>query len=109
MTDLRPDLAIPFATFGVPATVTVPGESPVQTSAIWLSPVAIDTQGVLTHTTEPLPCLSLMRSDVPIVPRGTAIAAAERIGGPVLSWVVEAILGKTADEVRVIVIPAAAE
>ncbi|MFB3816134.1 MAG: hypothetical protein ACE147_00605 [Candidatus Methylomirabilales bacterium] len=109
MSDLRPDVAIPFAAFGVPATVTVPGAEPVETSAIWLAPVAYEVPGVLRSTNEPLYTLALMRSAVPRVPRGTLVACPERAGGEVLTWTVEAILGKTADEIRVIVIPTEAD
>lgn len=105
MTDLRPSIAIPFATFGIDAVVTLPGEAPVDTSIIWLSPVAVETQGAFTRTNEPQRCLALQRADVPTVPRGTLIAAAEISGGTVSTWCVEAILGQTAEEVRVIVIP----
>jgi hypothetical protein len=105
MSDLRPNIAFALAAFGVGATVTLPGGSPIATTVIWLSPVAVDTPGVIHPTNVPQPALALSRADVPNVPRGTLVEAPERAGGIVRSWIVEAVLGMTADEVRVIVIP----
>ena len=107
MTDLRPDIGPALAAFGLPATVTLPGEAPITTTAIWLAPVPVETAGVLTHTDWPQAVLALARADVPDVPRGTEIEVAEIDGGSILSWTVEAVLGEMADEVRVLVIPAA--
>jgi hypothetical protein len=108
MPDLRPSITSALAAFGISAVVTVPGASPVPTTVIWLAPVAIQTEGVVSRTNDPLPVLSLPRSAVPTVARGTLIVAAEYAGGPAATWCVEAILGKTADEIRVVVIPQAA-
>jgi hypothetical protein len=107
MPDLRPSITSALAAFGLPATVTIPGEEPVVTTAIWLSPVSVDTPGVLQPTNTPQPSLAIPRAGLKAgpVPRGTLIEAAEYTGGPVLPWIVEAILGMTADEVRVVVIP----
>lgn len=109
MTDLRPDLGPALRAFGVPATVTVPGAEPVATTAIWLPPVPYEVPGVLRPTNEPLDALALVRADVPRVPRGTRVACAKTAGGTVETWTVEAILGRTADEIRVLVIPTEAD
>ena len=108
MSDVRPPIGPALALFGVAATVTLPGEEPVPTTAIWLSPITVDTAGVLVPTNRPQGVLALPRADVPSVPRGTRIVAPEMEGGPILDWAVEAILGMTADEIRVIVIPSEA-
>ncbi len=106
MSDLRPPLGAALAAFGLPATVTLPGEEPVDTTAIWLGPVLVEVEGVLVQTSGPQAVLALPRTDVPTVPRGTLIEAAEIDGGPVRSWSVEAVHAMTVDEVRLIVIPA---
>lgn len=107
MGDIRPDIGIAFTCFGVPATVTLPSAAPVSTTVVWLAPVAVMTDGVLHASTEPLRVCALLRSAVPDVPRGTLIAAAETSGGAVANWRVEAVLGRTAEEIRVAVIPEA--
>lgn len=107
MSDLRPALTDALAAFALPATVTVPGAEPVTTMAIWLPPVAVESGGVLVSTDKPLAILALPRVDIPEVPRGTAIEAAETEDGEILSWVVEAVLATLPDELRVAVIPAA--
>lgn len=104
MADLRPSITLPFAVFGVAATVTVPGSAAVQTTAIWLTPMAVETNGVLAPTNSPQPVLALQRSAVPSAPRGTLISAPETEGGTVKAWIVEAVLGETAEEIRVLVI-----
>lgn len=105
MADLRPSLTPALAAFGLAATVTPPGGSPVATTVIWLPPVAVDTPGVLQPTNTPQPVLALPRADVPTVARGTLIDAPETVGGTSKTWIVEAILGQTSDETRVLVIP----
>jgi hypothetical protein len=105
MSDLRPDLGVALAVFGLPATVTVPGGEPVAATAIWLSPVSVETVGVLAPTDRPQAVLALPRSAVPSVPRGTVIEAAETEGGAVRTWIVEALLHLGVDELRVLVIP----
>jgi hypothetical protein len=114
MTDVRPSLAPALAIFGLPATVTVPGEAPVATTAIWLPPAPIYVDGVLTRTNNPQPVLALPRADVPIIPRGTLIEVARYAGGPVRSWIVESIESGNEpgephpdDDIRVVVIPGA--
>jgi len=105
MSDLRPAIGPALAVFGLPATVTLPGEEPVVTVAIWLPPVSVLAEGVMIQTDRPQPVLALPRADVPSVPRGTLIEVAEVEGGEVKAWLVESVLGLQVDEIRVIVIP----
>lgn len=105
MSDLRPPLALALAVFGVPVTVTRPGEAPVVTTGIWLAPVPVQTDGVLLATAALQRVLSLPRAALPTVPRGTQITAPETADGAVATWAVEAVLGQAADEVRVAVVP----
>lgn len=110
MADLRPGLAAALRAFGAAATVTLPGEEPVtiDTTVIWLPPMAVETPGVLGQTNSPQAILALSKADVPSAPRGTLIEAPAAEGGANQSWVVEAVLGELPDEIRVLVIPAEA-
>ena len=105
MSDLRPAIGHALTVFGLPATVTLPGEEPVATTAIWLPPVSVLSEGVLVQTDRPQAVLALPRADVPAVPRGTLIEAAETAGGEVKLWTVESVFGTLVDEIRVSVIP----
>jgi hypothetical protein len=115
MTDVRPSLAPALATFGLLATVTLPGEAPVATTAIWLPPVSVETVGVVVATDRPQRVLSLPRAGLPFLPtddlsralRGTTIEVADVYAGPVRVWTVEAVAAEAVDEIRVSVIPGA--
>lgn len=101
-----------FAVHGVPATVTrpFPDETPIETRGIWLTP------GLSRPFTEPYPggaqlqrreperVIALQRSEVPTVPRGTRIDAAERIGGAVVAWRVDTVEHVDAGQHRVFVV-----
>jgi hypothetical protein len=54
---------------------------------------------------EPRRVFSVCRSDVPTLPRGSRIDAAERSGDVVQAWRVDEPAGADADHVRAIVIP----
>jgi hypothetical protein len=111
---LRADLEAGLAELGLPATVTVPGEHPVVTTAVWLSPVSVETLGVLVATDRPQRALALPLADLPLAPetdpaaslRGTLIQVAEAAGGPIRTWIVEALMERRAHLVRVLVLPA---
>ena len=115
MTDVRPSLAPALVTFGLPATVTVPGEAPAATTAIWLPPVSVETPGVLVASDRPQRVLALPLADLSSLTadaiaeslRGTVIQVADFSGGPTHAWTVEAIVGLSVDEIRVVVIPGA--
>jgi hypothetical protein len=106
MPDIRPAFASASAAFGLPATVTLPGEAPVPTTAIWLSPISVDTSGVLVPTDRPQRLLAIPAAAFGVLPRGTRIDVAESSGGPVLAWTVEAAQYVASDEIRVVVLPA---
>ncbi len=103
MPDLRPNIAPALAVFGLPATVTLPGGQPVASTAIWLSPIPVETTGVILSTDRPQAVLALPRAAVPSMPRGTLITVAEMNGGPGLAWIVEAVENERPDEWRVVV------
>lgn len=108
MGDLRPPIAAALSAFGVPATVTrpAPDTTPIHTTGIWLSPVLIDVPtGSDLQRTEVRRVFSVTRTDVPTLPTGTRIDAAERLGNSVLAWRVDQLAGSDADHVRAIVVP----
>src|SRR3990167_3916030 len=81
-----------FATHGVAATVTrpAPDDAPITTTVIWLVPVADQApggaeMGRMDHRR----VLAVRRDEVPTVPRGTRISAAELPDGTVLDWIVD--------------------
>lgn len=105
--DLLGELAlqVTFDVIGVPATVTLPDFTEIETSAIWLSPIMFDEpSGADLQRHEPRRVLALTRTAVASVPRGTLIAAAERDGGEVKTWRVEGTDLSDPDHVRVIVV-----
>ncbi len=109
MIDLRPAIGVPMDIFGLPATVTIPGEEPVATTAIWLPPLPVEMSGVLVQTDHPQRALALPRAGLASIEperlRGTVIELAEYDGAPPSSWMVEARISVDVDEVRVVVIP----
>lgn len=105
--DLRPTLGSALDAFGVDATVTVPGGSPVSTRVIWLPPITNENPpGSGLRRVESKRVLALPASAVPAAPRGTIVNAPELPGGPSANWRVDEGEKVAADEYRVIVVPA---
>lgn len=79
-----------FAAHAVAATVTrpAPDNAPIVTSAIWMSPVEDrdPTQVASFHRRDPRLQMALRRDEVPTLPPGTVIVAAEPNGGPERTW-----------------------
>jgi hypothetical protein len=77
--DLRPPLGMALDAFGVPATVTPLGGSPVSATAIRLrggAPPAIGSLGLSPAIDVDLrPMISVSRAAVPALPVGSSIAA----------------------------------
>lgn len=91
---------------GVPAVVTVSGESPVTTRGIWLTPITDGFPG--SHDfqrRDPTRVFALTRVAVPAVPRGTLIVAPEKAGDADQRWRVEGPERIEADNGRYILIP----
>lgn len=105
MADARVPLDPLFATFGVPATVTLAGESAIETTVVWPPPATLEmpAPGEFSRR-EPQRVLALRRDEVPRVPRGTSILAPEQLGGDVQRWRVDGIDQVEVDLVRVIVV-----
>jgi hypothetical protein len=99
--------SIIFGTLSVDATVTRPSPDNVAivTRGIWTTPVTESLpSGLDFKHAEPLRRMALPRLDVPTVPRGTLIAAAERDGADVLTWQVDSIDHVDAYYTRVFVV-----
>jgi hypothetical protein len=95
-----------FATLGVAATVTrpAPDDTPIETTAIWVTPTTQDVPGRPEYQRrDPIRVMALKHVDVPTVPKGTRIEAAERDGEDARTWRVDAVERVEADHVRVIV------
>lgn len=104
--DLRPPLSAALAAFGVDATVTVPNGTPVETTAIWLPPVTEEMPvGADFRRAEPVRVLALPLADVPEIPRGTVVTAAEVEGGIEADWKVDAVSRLGVDHYRLVVVP----
>lgn len=103
--DLRPSLDEPMEAFGLPAVVSVPGEDAVETSVLWLPADPTDVpEGAIFGRQEPRKVLALRRDEVPSVPVGTVIEAAEILGGTTKTWTVEGPTVYEPDHVRVMVV-----
>jgi hypothetical protein len=108
--DLRPAFSSMLAAFGLPAVVTrpVPDNDPITTSGIWVAPIPEDLPvGLTLQRQDPLKVFALPLADVPTMPRGTVIVAAETLGGTDVRWLVDGESRREFDHVRVIVVAAA--
>ena len=97
-----------FATMGVPAVVTrpAPADTPIETSLIWVertTPEVPDGARVTRHDPRRIGVLS--SADVPSIPTGTMVEAADTQDGTAQRWKVDGIARVDADQVRVILLP----
>lgn len=99
-------LGVAFDTLGVPATVTLPNATVIQTTAIWMVPTLEDVpSGMELQRRQVRRVLALKKDDVAAVARGTLITLAERVGDPSSTWRVDEIDASEPRHVRVVVIP----
>lgn len=101
--DTRVPMAPLLAAFGVPVTVTVPGQAPIETTGIWLQWDERPEMDFSRH--DPRRGLALARVDVPAVPRGTALEAPEVGGGTSRAWRVDGMAYSDQDHHCVFVVP----
>jgi hypothetical protein len=103
--DLRPSYEAAQDAFGVPAVVTLPDASTVDTTVIWLPPVTVEVPvGNDFRRVEQWRVLALPRADVPQVERGTVVQAAEEEGGDESLWRVDSVLGLDSDHTRCVMV-----
>lgn len=82
-------LTVNLNVLGVDATVTrpAPDNTPIMTRGIWSFPLGDQQEfGVDFKRREPRRVLVLPREDVPTMPSGTLISAAEAVGGTPRTW-----------------------
>jgi hypothetical protein len=106
--DLRPMMGPIFDAFGVPATVTrpAPDDTPIETTGVWIEVAEMEVPlGLAFQRKESQRLLTLMRAEVPTVPRGTTVLAPETLGGAVLRWRIDGLERADVDQHRVYVIP----
>lgn len=92
--DARVPMAPILTAFGLPITVTRPSpdDTPVPGTGVWMPEPLEEPRsiGVDFQRAEPRKVLAIPRSDaLPSIPRGSVIAAAELLGGPVQNWRVD--------------------
>jgi len=105
--DLRVPLAPILEAFGLPAIVTrpAPDDTPIETTGVWVAFTDDEAPtGLAIRRNELRRILVLPRSDVPTVPHGTTIAAAEVQGGEVFDWRADGTDRVDEDSIRVIVV-----
>ena len=92
--DLRPSIDDALAAFGVAATVTrpAPDNTPIETTGFWVSPLEeAQPYGTAFQRRDPRRVFVLSRIDVPTLPPGTVIEAAEYDGDTVKTWRVDTL------------------
>lgn len=99
--DARPSMDAPMDAFRLPATVSVEGVDPVETSVFWLGPQPREVpDGIGSSRTEMLDVLVFRKSEVPTVPVGTVVTCPYMNGLDVENWVVAGDWLAGADEHR---------
>lgn len=96
-----------FSAFGVPATVTRPdpNDTPVATTIVWGSWLTEDALGgSQVQRREPKRVLSVRLDQVPTLPRGSVIEAAEVAGGTSKRWRVDGLERLETDLGRYVVV-----
>lgn len=96
-----------MAAHGMPVTVTVPGEDPVETTGVWMTPETTDVPGGAQELRfkEGVQVLVLRREDVASVPRKTIVQGAPHYGATA-RWMVDGTAKVEADRVYVVLVPA---
>ena len=108
--DARVPMAPCLDAFGVAATVTrpYPDDTPIETTVAWVGPGPRQVPaGAEWSREEMLKVLGLSRLEVPTVPNGTRIVAAERLGEAAKTWQVDGLVSLDPDETRVSVVEVA--
>jgi hypothetical protein len=111
--DARPSLDVPFAAFGLAATLAHPGETPylphaaeVAVTGVWLpADASAVPPGLEVSALEPRHRLAFRRSEVPSLRTGAIVKMPEVQDGPVKTWRVDVIDEASAEEIRCLVLP----
>jgi hypothetical protein len=106
MADLRPPFVAALDAFGVAATVVVPDGDPVETRVLWQPPITEEyPKGGDHRRATPRRRMAVPLADVPHLPRGTVITAAEVLGQTAVDWSVDETERVDNDHHRVVVLP----
>ena len=98
--------SVNFSILGVPATVTVPGNDPVETRIIWLTPNSEGSpEGTQLQFAEAKPAMAIRRDDVPALVLGTLVEVAPHNLDAPTAWEVDSIEKVEQEHVRVLVVP----
>lgn len=98
-----------FDAFGVPATVTRPGEDAIETTAVWVPAGGTDRWGARDETNSeilrarPRKVIALRGDEIVAAPVGTIILAPEEAGGTIKTWRVDELDHIEHDLIRVFV------
>ncbi len=93
--DLRVPLDAILEAFGVSATVTrpAPDNTPIATTVMWHTPTSdVQAFGSDLALQEPRRVVMVPRGDVPTLPRGTTVVAAEQRGWAQKTWKVDGLI-----------------
>lgn len=106
--DLVREINFANQVLSVPVVVTrpTPDDDPIETRGIWLTMQTREAPGGPVARVERFRVMSLRRDQVPTVPTGTVILAAELPGGDVVGWRVDGAHSHETDHHRVIVLRA---
>lgn len=100
-------LATNMAAHGVPVTVTLANADPIETTGIWMTPIPeLAPTGSRFSTRAAARILVLRKADVPLVPTGTVVLAAENPGGTARHWRIDGIEREEPAHTRAFVLPA---
>lgn len=105
--DIRPPMSAPIGAFGLPVTVTPPGEATVSTYGIWVTSLFEDPPfGKDLTRRDPRRLMAIpLNSSLADIPRGSLIVAPEKKGDASKNWNVDAVEKTEADEMRVVLVP----
>jgi hypothetical protein len=107
--DARVDFEPLLEAFGVPATVTrpAPDDDPIETVGIWLQPLNLDEPAGSSFTRRAtIRVFAIRKDDVPTMPLGTTVEAAERAGDTVRTWKVDGTDMEDPDHIRALLVRA---
>lgn len=96
-----------LSAFGVPATLTPVGGSPVSVTAIWAGSPSFDENpvGHEFNRRQPRKVISIAKSSTVLsIPRGSVIVTSEKEGGEPVTWQVDNTELEDADHFRLLVI-----
>lgn len=105
--DLRPAFGLMVDAFGLPVVVTrpAPDDTPIETNGIWVAPVTDSVPfGTDFQRRDVRRVIAISRADVPALPHGSKLVAAEQLGDTPRTWKVDGVERLEPDHIRVVVV-----